>query len=354
MKRIKVAPAVLREAYNIFDGVYAPVSGFLKRSDLESVLFNMRLSEGGIWPIPIVLNISEREYRDLGDAEQISLTDERGKTRVVLDDVEVYEYDREIYVRQVFGTDSNDHPGVAAARQGGKYFLGGEVKWADPNRKNPARYFTPSQTRDLFRKKGWRTVVAFQTRNIPHRSHEFLQKQALKIADAVFIQPVIGKKKKGDFKDELILKGYESLLEKYYPQGRYYLASLPLQMRYAGPKEAVMHALIRRNFGCSHMIIGRDHAGVNGFYGPLEAQNIFDEFSSEELGIEILKFGEVKHCSACGGLNFASTCPHNGEDHISLSGTGIREMISRGQKLPEELVRPEISELLLNHPDPFV
>lgn len=354
MRKIKVSPDDLREAYNIFDGVYAPVSGFLKRSDLESVLFNMRLSDGSIWPLPIVLNISEQEYRDLSGESRLSLADDRGKVRVVVEYVEVYKYDRETYVRQVFGTDSNKHPGVAAAREGGKYFLGGEVKWADSDRKNPPYYLKPSQTRDLFRDKGWRTVVAFQTRNIPHRSHEFLQKQALKEADAVFIQPVLGKKKKGDFKDELIFKAYESLLEKYYPLGRYHLASLPLRMRYAGPKEAVMHALIRRNFGCSHMIIGRDHAGVDGFYDPLEAQNIFDRFPPEELGIEILKFGEVKYCSACGGPSFTSDCPHNGENHISLSGTSIREMINRGKKLPEELIRPEISGLLLDHPEPFV
>lgn len=354
MKRIKASPDILRDAFNIRDGVYAPVSRFLGKADLESVLLNTRLVDGSIWPIPIVLDVNQDQARELKGQDKVLLTDDNGASKVLLKDIEVYKYDKEEYARQVFGTADRDHPGVAELDQSGDYLVGGEIEWTNPERDDPYHYLTPEQVRQRFRDNGWKKVVAFQTRNIPHRSHEYLQKQALENADAIFIHPVIGKKKPGDFRDDLIFSGYEVLLEKYYPRGRYQLAGLPLKMRYAGPREAIMHALIRRNFGCTHMIIGRDHAGVGDFYKPFTAQENFDNFDPEELGIEILKFGEVKHCRECGGLNFVSECGHDPEAHIALSGTRIREMITNGEKLPEELIRSEISELLLDHPNPFV
>jgi sulfate adenylyltransferase len=356
MKILKVDGNILQEAENIFNGAYAPLSGFLKEGDFKSVLKNIRLSNGAPWSIPIVLDINEDSKQGLEGYSRILLVDISDGREAVMENIEAYGYDKEEYAKSVYGTDDQRHPGVAKVMRKGKYLLGGDItSLKNPNRPLfPEHTYSPSELKQFFKDKGWNKVAAFQTRNVPHRSHEFLQKEALSKMDGLLIQPVLGKKKPGDFRDEVIIEAYKKILGRHYPEGKYVLAVLHYDMNYAGPREAIHHAIIRRNFGCTHMIIGRDHAGVGKYYDPYAAHKIFDMFSDGELGIEIFKFDDVLHCRECGGLNFCTSCGHDPENHFSISGTKMREMIQRGEMLPGELVREEISEYLLSHPDPFV
>ncbi len=350
----------MQDAENIVNGAYAPLGGFLREKDFKSVLDSMRLDNGKVWSIPIVLDINEEDYKKLKKESNIVLMDKNGGKMAALKNIEIYKYDKKEFARKVFGAEDINHPGVRVVMEMGEYLVGGEVEY----KKSPQPpftkggnyldyFYTPGQTKEIFKEKGWNTVVAFQTRNVPHRSHEFLQKKALEGVDGLLIHPVIGKKKAGDFKDDVILESYKMLLENYYPKDKCLLGVLPIKMRYAGPREAVMHALIRRNYGCTHMIIGRDHAGVGGYYGSYDAHNIFDEFIPGELGIDILKFENVSHCRSCGELRMEKTCAHEPEHKFHLSGTKIRDKIINKEKLPEELIRPEISEFLLSHSNPF-
>lgn len=352
---IQINNNLLQDAINIANGAYAPLAGFLREKDFLSVVDNMRLADGRIWPIPVVLDINEDEYNRIKNEKNVNLMDESGGIIAVLDNIEIYKYDKEDYARKVFGTSDVNHPGVAEVMAKGNYLVGGDIIGVKDNEKIFSEHnFSPSETKEIFRSKGWKTIAAFQTRNVPHRSHEHLQKRALAEVDGLFIQPVIGKKKAGDFKDEVIIEGYKILLEKYYPEGGYFLGILPIKMNYAGPREAVMHALIRKNYGCTHMIIGRDHAGVGNYYERYAAHKIFDRFDENEMGVKILKYEDVSHCKLCDKLTASDECEHNENDRVFLSGTKIREMVKNGEYLPEELIRREISELLLSHPDPFV
>lgn len=354
-KKIKASKDIIQDAINIYNGVYAPLTGFLRKEDFKSVVENMRLASGEVWSIPIVLDIGIDVYEEIKNEKAVELADESGEARALLDNIEIYSYDKETFARRVFGTLDPAHPGVKEILGMGEFLVGGDVvKVFGEERIFTDYHFTPEETRNIFKEKGWNTIVAFQTRNVPHRSHEFLQKKALEGVDAIMVHPVIGKKKPGDFTDEAILESYKILLEKYYPEEKSFLNILPIKMRYAGPREAVMHALIRRNYGCTHMIIGRDHAGVGSYYGSYDAHNIFDNFGKDELGIEILKFENVSHCRACDGLKIEGTCEHGDEHKFGISGTKMREMIKNNEILPSELIRGEISEYLINHPNPFV
>ena len=376
---LKVGDDIIQDAENMLNGAYAPLSGFLRENDFRAVLNDMRLFSGKVWSMPIVLDIGEKDYQRLKNENIVVLADKNNNEAAALENIEVYQYDKREFARKVFGTEDARHPGVKEVTAMGEYLVGGDIKHnanaADKlnanfqekplnSRNSYSRHLrnfadshyilTPEAAKKAFKEKGWNTIAAFQTRNVPHRSHEFLQKKALEGVDGLFIHPVVGKKKPGDFRDEVILESYKMLLEKYYPQDRSLLGVLPIKMRYAGPREAVTHALIRGNYGCTHMIIGRDHAGVGNYYGSYDAHNIFDEFSSDELGIEILKFENVSHCRSCDELKMEKTCAHEPIHKFSLSGTKIRDMIINKEKLPEELIRPEISEFLINHPCPFV
>lgn len=354
-KKIKVDYNIIQDAINIANGVYKPLVGFLKRDDYQSVLDNMRLADGSVWSIPIVFDINKDEYDAVKNEEFIRLYSDQNDSEVTLKIEEVYPFEKDEMTRKVFGTIDREHPGVNEIYCKKDFLVGGEIiEVKDSFDKFKDYLLTPQNTRNLFNDKGWETVVAFQTRNFPHRSHEYLQLEALKNADGLFIQPVIGKKKKGDIRDELILESYKLLIEKYYPEGKVHLGILPIRMHYAGPREAVMHAIIRRNYGCTHMIIGRDHAGVGNYYAPYEAHSIFDNFSKDDLGIDILKYNNVHYCADCNSLVFEDECSHDHDKKMHLSGTMIREMIGKGEKLPENLIRPEISNLLINHPNPFV
>lgn len=354
-KKIKVNKDIIQDAINIYNGVYAPLEGFLREKDFQSVVENMRLASGEIWSIPIVLDTERDVYEKIKNERTVELTDENGEPRARLDNIEIYPYDKEVFANNVFGTLDPAHPGVKEVMGMGEFLVGGDVvKVFGGEKIFPDYHFTPEETKNIFNGRGWKTIVAFQTRNVPHRSHEFLQKKALEGVDAIMVHPVIGKKKPGDFTDEAILESYKILLEKYYPEEKSFLNILPIKMRYAGPREAVMHALIRRNYGCTHMIIGRDHAGVGNYYGSYDAHNIFNQFNKDELGIEILKFENVSHCHGCGDLKMDGDCEHAPENKFSISGTKMREMIKNGEVLPPELIREEISEFLINHPNPFV
>lgn len=343
----------VKDVKNIARGVYSPLTGFLREDDFHSVVSTMRLSDGKVWPIPIVLDISKEDFERINKREDLLLIDSDKKPVALLQDIQTYPYNKDFFAEGVFGTTDRDHPGVDEVYRMGEFLLGGDIELIDENRHPFPEYnFFPGETRQIFRKRGWETVVAFQTRNVPHRGHEFLQKQALKEADGLFIQPVIGKKKVDDFKDEYILISYEILLRRYYPEGRSFLGILPLKMRYAGPREAVFHALIRKNFGCTHFIVGRDHAGVGDYYGPFDAQKIFDEFAEEEIGIHILKYPEVVYNSKRKIHTFIHESPP--AERVSFSGSKLREHIKLKKVPPSYLIRPEVFKFLSNSQNALV
>lgn len=343
----------VKDVKNIARGVYSPVEGFLKKKDFESVVKDMRLSSGIVFPMPIILDISVEDAKQIKNKNKVLLIDINSNPVAFLRDIEVYDYDKEYFAKNVYGTLDKKHPGVEEISEMKDYLLGGEISLLN-NQESlfPEYNFTPEQTRKNFQFRGWNKVVAFQTRNVPHRGHEFLQVEALKNVDGLFVQPVIGKKKLEDFKDEYIISSYEILIDKYYPKNKVILGILPLKMRYAGPREAVFHAIIRKNYGCSHFIVGRDHAGVGDYYDPFAAQDIFNNFKNDEIGVEIVKFPEVvydnfnkKHC-------FVDECDE--KNKISFSGTKLREKIKNKQTPPEYLIRPEVFNILTNSKNSLV
>jgi sulfate adenylyltransferase len=352
LKRVDELPRLaldreqVKDVKNIAQGVYSPLKGFLKKEDFESVVNDMRLANGLVWPIPIVLDITEEEKKNIEGQKEILLQDEEEVLVAVLQDWDIYDYDKDVFAQNVFGTQDEKHPGVEAVYAMKQYLIGGDITMVnDSGSLFPEHNFKPAETRALFQERGWKTVVAFQTRNVPHRGHEFLQKAALEHADGLFVQPVVGEKKFQDFKDEYVVGAYEILVEKYYPKNRILLSTLPLKMRYAGPREAVFHALIRKNFGCTHFIVGRDHAGVGDYYSPYAAQEIFEQFDKEEIGVEILKFPEVVWRPSIQKHAFLPDAPE--DDRVSFSGTRLRQYIAEKEQPPDWLIRPEVYNLLI-------
>ncbi|MDP2950920.1 MAG: sulfate adenylyltransferase [bacterium] len=331
----------IKDVKNIARGVYSPLTGFLKKADFEAVVKTMRLISGEVWPIPIVLDVSENMAQSLEGKNEVALKDEKGEVVALLKGIEIFDYSKEDFCQNVFGTIDQNHPGVNEVFKMKNKLIGGEVWLINDEREPFPEYnLTPKELREAFQEKGWQTIVAFQTRNVPHRGHEYLQKEALKLVDGLLIQPVIGRKKQADFKDEYIIASYEVLLDRYYEKNKALLSVLPLKMRYAGPREAVLHALIRRNFGCTHFIVGRDHAGVGNYYGPYDAQNIFEKFKKDEIGIEILKFPEVVYLPQKNDYAFKTNKLK--EEAISFSGTKLRGYLENKEKPPRWLLRPEV------------
>ena len=338
---------------NIAYGVYSPLEGFMVREEVDWVLSEMRLPNDLPWTIPIVLWVDSGKQPVPEEGDLIALLHRSGLPLAVLHVEEVFGFNKQVYAGRVFKTRDPGHPGVARVFSAGDVLIGGKVELVnDPP--NPYERYTlrPVETRVLFRERGWRTVVGFQTRNAPHLGHEYLQKSALAFVDGLFINPVIGRKKKGDFRDEVILKAYDVLTKNYFPKDTVVLSILRYQMRYAGPREAVHHAIMRKNFGCTHFIVGRDHAGVGNYYGPYEAQEIFKQFP--DLGIVPLFFREFLYCEKCGGIVNEKICPHSEELRVRFSGTKLRELISRRERPPPYMVRPEVAEVLLSYEKPFV
>jgi sulfate adenylyltransferase len=350
---LRLNSELVSDVENITTGVYSPLEGFMTEREYCSVLNQMRLSSDLPWPIPIVLDSEREEAERLEAGQEAVLRNEGGEPIALFSVEEKYEYDKEELAEKVFQTKDRTHPGVSKVMSMKDILLAGKIQLIQKTPTPFDRYkLSPKETRILFREKGWRTVVGFQTRNTPHIGHEYVQKTALTFTDGVFVNPVIGRKKKGDFKDEVILAAYEELIKNYYLKERAVAAILQMEMRYAGPREAIFHAVIRKNFGCSHIIIGRDHAGVGNFYPPYAAQDIFGEFP--DLGIVPLFFKSFYLCRKCNAVVNEKTCPHPASEHINFSGTRIREMLVQGKIPPPELMRPEVAKIILSFDKPFV
>lgn len=352
--KIEISKDLAIDMENIAYGVFSPLEGPLTSTDFDSVLSEMRLANDVPWTIPIVLDVSSRTIKDENLKEgDIALLTYENKPIARISVNDIYSYDKVEYTKKVFRTNDSAHPGVVKVMQSNDKLMGGEIGLIS-NANNPFPEYTlkPIETRVLFREKGWRTVVGFQTRNAPHMGHEYVQKTALTFVDGLFINPVIGKKKPGDFMDEVILKAYEELINHYYLRDKAILAILRTEMRYAGPREAIFHAIVRKNFGCTHFIVGRDHAGVGNYYGPYDAQEIFNEFS--DLGIAPIFFKEFHYCKKCLGYVSSQICPHRGDEIIRPSGTIIRKMLLQGKLPPKEMMRHEVAKIIFSFDRPFV
>jgi ATP sulfurylase len=334
-------------------GALSPLTGFMGRADYERCVAEMRLTSGVVFPVPVTLAVDQDVADRIAEGQEVTLC-EGERVLAVMEVTEKYPYPREVKEREaqeVYRTTEEAHPGVARLYRRGDVLLGGDVwlvDWPDAVRTEfPELRHTPAQTRRMFVRRGWRSVVGFQTRNPIHRAHEYLQKTALEIVDGLFVHPLVGETKKDDIPADVRIESYEAILRDYYPAERVLLGVFPAAMRYAGPREAIFHALARKNYGCTHFIVGRDHAGVGDYYGTYDAQNIFDQFSPQEIGIIPLKFEHAFYCRKCGGVVSGKTCPHGPEERIFLSGTQVREMLERGEMLPEEFTRPEVARVLL-------
>jgi sulfate adenylyltransferase len=349
MPHLHLNPREISDLELIANGAYSPLEGFLCAADYRSVLTNMRLANGVAWPLPVTLSVTDEEASTLSEGDDVALH-EHGRLIGVLHLSEMYGYDKQCEAELVYRTIDDAHPGVHALYQQGQWLLGGRVSLL--NRPHdpafPHYRLDPSETRALFQERGWRRVVAFQTRNPVHRAHEYIQKCALEIADGLLLHPLVGETKSDDIPAAVRIQSYETILRHYYPATRTILAVLPAAMRYAGPREAVFHALIRKNYGCSHFIVGRDHAGVGSYYGSYDAHHIFDEFEVEELGLTPLFFDHTFYCRSCGAMASNKTCPHETTEHVILSGTRVRELLNAGQLPPTEFSRPEVARVLID------
>ncbi|MEA3356303.1 MAG: sulfate adenylyltransferase [Candidatus Bipolaricaulota bacterium] len=347
--KITLSGFALSELDNIACGLYSPLTGFMTEESYRSVIEEMCLPDGTIWPIPIVLPIEKGLASNLRIGEPVALYGADGQIYGIMWVEEIFQRDVNTEARAVFGTTSPRHPGVKHIVDGPKWLLGGEIQLVArvPVPIAEAR-FDPLETRAMFEQRDWSTVVAFQTRNPIHRAHEYLQKSALEIVDGLFVNPLIGMTKPGDIPAAVRMDCYRVMMENYFPSDRVILGTFPAPMRYAGPREAVFHAICRKNYGCTHIIIGRDHAGVGDYYGTYAAQEIFDRFTPEELGITPLKFEHAFYCKRCGQMATRKTCPHGKDEHVFLSGTKVRELLRKGKSLPGEFTRPEVAQILKN------
>ena len=351
---ISISEDLANDVENIADGIFSPLEGFLGKKDFENVISKGRLANGLAWTIPIVLDVDESTAAKMKKAGKVLLQNHQGLGIAILHVKETFTFDKEKTAKGVYGTTDSSHPGVAKTMSMQNYLVGGKIDYiARPEETEIRKYrLTPLQTREAFAKAGWKTIVAFQTRNPPHVAHEMLQKTSITTRDGVFVNPVIGKKKSGDFVDEVIVKCYETMIKHYYPENRCKLGTLHTEMKYAGPKEAIHHAIMRQNYGCSHIIIGRDHAGVGAFYDPFAAQKIFDDYP--ELEISPVFFPAFFYCRKCLTYTNPKACPHDDDAKEQISGTKLRQMIDDGKSPSEFILRPEVSKVILDYPHPFV
>jgi sulfate adenylyltransferase len=331
-------------------GAYTPLDGFMGQDDWRGACVDMRLSTGVFWPIPITLPVARDVAQRIQVEEEVALVaSEGGEILAILQVREKFRIDKAIEARHVYGTTDAGHPGVAKVMAQGEINLAGPVlalSEGEYARRYPALYIRPAEARTLFRERGWSRVAAFQTRNPMHRSHEYLVKIALEVLDGVFIHQVLGKLKPGDVPAEVRTRAVQAMVDNYFRPGTVVQAGYPIEMRYAGPREALLHALIRQNFGCSHLIVGRDHAGVGQYYGPYDSQRIFDQLWDGALQTRALKLEVTFYCRRCYGMATARTCPHDPQFQIAISGTRLREMLATGVEVPPEFSRPEVVAIL--------
>jgi sulfate adenylyltransferase len=343
LERVTLAPRELADLDMLASGALSPLEGYMGTDDYRSVVEDMRLADGTLWALPVTLAVKEAPRGDV-----VALTDEAGTPLATLEVEGVFDYDRLAEAERCFGTTDSAHPGVARIlNQGPRYLAGAVTVFDRPPPAFPELALDPADTRRVFAERGWRTVAGFQTRNPIHRAHEYVTKCALEITDGLLVHPLVGETKADDVPAAVRVECYRALLDGYYPDGRTVLAAFPAAMRYGGPREAVWHAICRKNYGCTHFIVGRDHAGVGNFYGTYEAQEIFAAIDPAELGIEPLRFEHSFWCRQCESMASTKSCPHPAEARVTLSGTAVREMLGRGERPPAEFSRPEVADILI-------
>jgi sulfate adenylyltransferase len=348
LPKFKIGSRQLADLEMLAIGAYSPLRGFMTRADYQGSVNDMHLANGLPWSIPITLSTTTEQAANLKEGSEIALVDALGIVQAIMTVEEKFGYDKELEARKVYRTTDSAHPGVKAVYEQGDVLLGGPVCVGALHQPTFARYrLTPLQSRQAFVDHGWKHIVGFQTRNPVHRAHEYIQKCALETVDGLYLHPLVGDTKGDDIPADVRMQCYEVLLENYYPTDRVILGVLPAAMRYAGPREAIFHALIRKNYGCSHFIVGRDHAGVGSYYGTYDAHHIFAEFDPTKLDIIPMFFDHTFYCRACETMASSKTCPHQSEQHVTLSGTKVRQMLQAGEIPPREFSRPEVAQVLI-------